>query len=276
MNTKVDLKHTMHHQRGATLIVVLIMLVMITIMGIMGIRTAMTSLNVATNSQVAQLNSQTSDTPSNYFLNGTSFQNLTTVSNVVGQAISINTDRPGREVVFCYRPTSKDRLDNAFDITVLVPPGKDAAANTKATIDSVYSARDGFCDLTKDFGSSREAVVTQVAVKIIAEPSPVIGTGLEQGSELSQGATVTKDKVEARIRVTSTAMMPNFARQNVEDIQKDCIGGPSAVGYINDNLGELKGKRTVADCLTGYGIPFSTQIQEFELATRDVQLEAPI
>ncbi|MEG1856635.1 MAG: PilX N-terminal domain-containing pilus assembly protein, partial [Acinetobacter sp.] len=41
-------------QRGATLIVVLILLLIITVIGIFAIRTAMTSLNIATNSQISQ------------------------------------------------------------------------------------------------------------------------------------------------------------------------------------------------------------------------------
>ena len=48
-------------QRGATLIVVLIMLLIITIVGVMAIRIAMTSLNIATNSQIGQLLMQTGD-----------------------------------------------------------------------------------------------------------------------------------------------------------------------------------------------------------------------
>ncbi len=266
-----------HSQRGATMIVVLIMLVLLTLVGIMGIRTAMTSLSIATNSQVGQLVSQSGDTPTNYFLNGSDYQSLTTLTTVVGQAIALHKERPGREVVFCYRPTGKERIDSAFDTTVLIPPEKSADPDTKATIDSVYTDRAGFCDLTKDFGSSREAVVTQVSVKVVSEPGSVIGAALERGSNQAVGATETKDKVEATVRVTSTAIMPSFARESISDIQQKCIGNGSNVGYINDNLGaDLTGKKTVADCLSGYGIPLSTQVQEFELRTRDIQTEAPI
>ncbi len=62
-------QHTFQRQqRGATLIVVLIMLLVITIVGIFAIRVAMTSLNIATNSQIGQLLLQTGDTPTNQFL----------------------------------------------------------------------------------------------------------------------------------------------------------------------------------------------------------------
>ena len=70
-------------QRGATLIVVLIMLLVITIVGVLAIRVAMTSLNIATNSQIGQLLLQTSDTPTNILLNRSSYKNLTSVMSVV-------------------------------------------------------------------------------------------------------------------------------------------------------------------------------------------------
>lgn len=276
MKKSIRKNGTMHHQRGATLIVVLIMLLLVTMLGIWGIRTAMTSLNIATNSQVGQLLSQTGDTPSNYFLNMSDYNDLTRITTAVGQAITLHKERPGREVIFCYKPTSKEIIDTAFDTTVLVPPQQTDGADTKATIDSVYTNRSGFCDLTKDFGSSREAVVTQVAVKIISQPG-AIGADLERGTNQAEGATETKDKVDAKVRVTTTAIMPNFARSNITSIQSDCIGASGAVGYINDNLGtELQGKRTVADCLTSYGVPISTQVQEFEMRSRDIQIEAPM
>ena len=120
-------------------------------------------------------------------------------------------------------------------------------------------------------------MVTQVSVKVVSEPGSVIGAALERGSNQAVGATETKDKVEATVRVTSTAIMPSFARESISDIQQKCIGNGSNVGYINDNLGaDLTGKMTVAGCLSGYGIPLSTQVQEFELRTRDIQTEAPI
>ncbi|ENV89631.1 hypothetical protein P7L54_01980 [Acinetobacter bereziniae] len=276
MKNNLTARGALRHQKGATLIVVLIMLLLVTILGVWGIRTAMTSLNIATNSQVGQLLSQTGDTPSNYFLNTSDYNDLTRITTAVGQAITLHKERPGREVIFCYKPTSKEIIDTAFDTTVLVPPQQSANDDTKATIDSVYSNRGGFCDLTKDFGSSREAVVTQVAVKIISEPG-AIGADLERGTNQAEGATETKDKVDAKVRVTTTAIMPSFAHSNISDIQNDCIGSAGTVGYINDNLGtELQGKKTVADCLTNYGVPISTQVQEFEMRSRDIQIEAPM
>ncbi|MEQ1104019.1 hypothetical protein [Acinetobacter ursingii] len=263
-----------HFQKGATLIIVLFILLLITIVGVIGIRIAMTSLNIATNSQAGQLLVQNSDTPNNYFLNLSKYNDLTKLTTAVGQAVELNKTIPGREIVFCYRPTSAQLVDSSLDTTVLVPPAKEDASDSKATIDSTLTSRAGFCDLSKDFGSSRQAVVTQVAVKIITEGGGV-GDGLERGTNQSEGSTEGKGKVEARVRVTSTAILPNFSKVNLQDVQNDCIGSGSTVGYINDNLGDLVGKKTVADCLSSYGVPVNVQIQEFQLRQRNIQIEAP-
>ena len=49
-------------ETGATLIVVLIILLIVISVGVLAIRVAIVSLKVATNSQVGQLNFQSSDT----------------------------------------------------------------------------------------------------------------------------------------------------------------------------------------------------------------------
>lgn len=146
-----------HQQQGATLIVVLFVLLLITIVGIMAIRTAITSLNIATNSQIGQLLVQTGDTPANQFLNVGSYETLMAADLVIGAA---RLDTPGKEYIFCYKPTSNQQIAATMDATVLIPPDANAAWDTKATIDSTQTSRNGFCNLEQDFGSAREAVVT--------------------------------------------------------------------------------------------------------------------
>ena len=264
-------------QRGATLIVVLIMLLVITIVGVLAIRVAMTSLNIATNSQIGQLLLQTGDTPTNLLLNRSNYKNLTSITSVVGKAISDQKDplKHGREYVFCYRPTSALQVNSILDMTVLIPP--DATA-TKATVDTTESNRSGFCDLESDFGSSREAVVTQVAVKYISESDPdaAPGADLDRGTDASKDSNVQQGKVDGRVRITATAILPHYSRSNLADVQEDCIGNGSTAGYINDNTDTgLRTKKTMADCLTKYGIPVNMQIQEIDLKTRFVQITAP-
>ena len=123
-------------QRGATLIVVLIMLLVITLVGVLAIRVAMTSLNIATNSQISQLLLQTGDTPTNLLLNRTSYKNLTSVMSVVGKAIDDQKDplKHGREYIFCYRPTSALQVNSILDMTVLIPPIATAANDTNTAV----------------------------------------------------------------------------------------------------------------------------------------------
>lgn len=264
-------------QRGATLIVVLIMLLVITIVGVLAIRVAMTSLNIATNSQIGQLLLQTGDTPTNILLNRSNYKNLTSITSVVGKAISDQKDplKHGREYVFCYRPTSALQVNSILDMTVLIPP---AANDPKASVDPTESNRSGFCNLESDFGSSREAVVTQVAVKYISETDPdaAPGADLDRGTDASKDSNVQQGKVDGRVRITATAILPHYSRSNLADVQEDCIGNGSTAGYINDNTDTgLRTKKTMADCLTEYGIPVNTQIQEIDLKTRFVQVTAP-
>ena len=277
----MKLQHTLpSQQRGATLIVVLIMLLVITIVGVFAIRVAMTSLNIATNSQIGQLLLQTADTPTNQLLNRSSYKNLTSVTSVVGKAISDQADplKHGREYVFCYKPTDALQMNSILDMTVLIPPAATANDDTKATIDSTESNRSGFCDLENDFGSAREAVVTQVAIKYISEADPDVtpGASLERGTDASKDSNVQQGKVDGRIRVTATAILPNYASADLATVQQQCIGSASTVGYINDNMDVgLRTKKTMADCLTEYGIPVNTQIQEIDLTTRFKQITAP-
>ena len=268
-------------QRGATLIVVLIMLLVITIVGVLAIRVAMTSLNIATNSQIGQLLLQTSDTPTNILLNRSSYKNLTSVMSVVGKAISDQKDplAQGREYVFCYKPTAALQVNSVLDMTVLIPPTAIAADDTKATVDTTETNRSGFCDLEQDFGSAREAVVTQVAIKYIvgSNTDAAPGSDLDRGTDASGGSSVQQGKVDGRVRVTATAILPNYSSADLADVQRECIGNGSAAGYINDNADAgLRTKKTMADCLTEYGIPVNTQIQEIDLKTRFVQVSAPI
>ena len=266
-------------QRGATLIVVLLLLLIITVIGIFAIRTAMTSLNIATNSQISQLLVQTGDTPTNQFVNVATYDALRSGDIAIGAAITEHESAPGKEYIFCYRPTSDLRMGATLDVTVLVPPEKDAVADTPATIDSTQSNRGGFCDLQKDFGSAREAVVTQVAVRVpTSSQGDAAGAHLERDSDLSKQSLVQKSKGDdARVRITITSILPSYSTTDLATVQEKCIGSATSVGYINDNLDEeVAGKRTMADCLSSYGIPVNVQVQELLLQQVMLQNSAPI
>ena len=240
------------NQKGSTLIVVMIVLLMLTIVGVFAIRTAMTTLNIATNAQTNQLLSQSADAP----INGLQNQNVGTIRNlgsVIGFAIEDSKVEQGKEYIFCYRPTSPLRLANTISMAVAR-----VGAGGAITAEGPAAA---FCDLSADFGSSREAVVTQVSVKIPVDPpaNSLPGDFLTQGNNESEGQITQTGTVKQRIRITTTAIFPVYAA-NQADAQA-CVRT-----RLNDNTDSATaGFVTVAQCLANLGVPVNSQMQEFYL-----------
>ncbi|OUY06550.1 pilus assembly PilX family protein [Acinetobacter populi] len=250
-------------QKGSTIIVVMIILLMLTIVGVFSIRTAMTTLNIATNAQVEQFLSQTADTPINKILiDGPGEQ--TSLANAVGQAIADSKVEPGKEYVFCYKPKSNVKFASAASMAVL-RVGSGGAA----------SLADGsglaFCDLSSDFGSAREAVVTQVAVKIPTDTSEFEDLALiARGNNASLGQVLPTGVTEQqRIRITTTSVVPAFAKDRTA--AQNCMKN-----YINDDTDQVtRGMQTVAQCLANLGVPVTSQMQELNLQTMSTMQKEP-
>lgn len=247
------------HQQGSTLIIVLIILLMLTIVGVFSIRTATTTLNISTNAQTSQLLGQTADTPINALQNQgvSSIRNL---GSVIGYAIEDSKTEPGKEYIFCYRPTSSSRrVGNSIDMVV-------ARVGTDGGLTVADGTVNAFCDLDADYGSGRDAVVTQIAVKIPTDALDTSETGTDevcatctQGNDLSNGKNVKTSSVSQRIRVTTTAIFPFFAAD--EDVAQACVRE-----RLNDNSDTTtRNMTTVAQCLANLGVPVSSQMQEFYL-----------
>ncbi|MDT0198388.1 MULTISPECIES: hypothetical protein [unclassified Acinetobacter] len=259
-------------QRGATLLVVMMMLLILTVIGVLAIRVAMTSLNISTHTQLGQFLSQTADTPINQ-LYTSNLSNLVDLSGAIGYALQDSKLEPGNEYIFCYKPLSNEKFAASLGVAVKRPP---ATKTAKAAL--VSGGADAFCNLSSDFGSSREAVVTQVAVKIPndAEEDLKPGALLSRGNNLSSGTIMPKNVVEQqRIRVTTTSIVPSFTKNL--DAAQNCIGtGSGNAGYISDDTSsDTKGFETIATCLAKLGVPVNSQTQEFNLQTIFTQTQAP-
>lgn len=262
-----NLSSTYSAQQGATLIVVLMILLMVTIVGSLAIRTAMTSLNIATNTQVGQFLSQTADTPINQVYTS-DLSKMVDLSGVIGMALADSKNNPGKEYVFCYRPLSTQKFGSSLNVVSIIAKADKSGLDSSRTEGSVGA----FCDLDADFGSKRQAVVTQIAVKIPTDVSADTAPGalLGRGTNLSEGTIMPRNVVEQqRIRVTTTAVIPAFT--------KNISGGNSCMqSHINDNLdADTASMTTVADCLNGLGIPVNSQVQDFNLQTLFEQVTAP-
>ncbi|MBL8321103.1 MAG: hypothetical protein JNJ93_02430 [Acinetobacter sp.] len=244
-----------NRQKGSTIIVVMLMLLLLTIVGVVSIRTAMTTLNIATNVQVGQLSSQTADTPINQvFVDDIIRQ--TNLSSVIGKALKDYDVEPGKEYVFCYKPKGATRFGSVMAMAV-------QRLKSDGGVELVEGSSDNFCDLSKDFGSARQGVVTQVAVKIPTDAAGLPPLALlARGINVSGGQTVPEGVTEQkRIRITTTAVMPAFA--------KDLSAAQTCLkSHINDDSdAETSGKKTVAQCLANLGVPVNSQMQEFNLQT---------
>ena len=148
-------------QKGVTLITILIVLLLVTAIGALAIKQAITSLRISTNSQVRQLLMQSADLPL-YVIRNTDPTVLRKLDNVIG--LAINNNFPDREYIFCYRPTVQKNLapiNKVAEISALTTTGN---VTTLDEMRLISGGRDSFCDLTKDFGSARTGVITQVAV----------------------------------------------------------------------------------------------------------------
>ncbi|WP_180180615.1 hypothetical protein [Acinetobacter sp. YH01021] len=247
---------SINRQQGATIIVVMLVLLMITVVGVLSIQTAMTTSNIAANAQVGQLSSQTADTPINQiFIEDVIKQ--TNLSSIIGKALKDNETELGREYVFCYRPQSSVRFGSVMSMAV-------QRLQTDGTAELLEGSTDNYCDLSEDFGSARQGVVTQIAIKIpvdISKELPPLAL-LARATNVSGGQTIPEGIAEQkRVRVTTTAVMPSFAKDLT--VAQACMKT-----YLNDDTdADIKGKMTVAQCLANLGVPVNSQMQEFNLQT---------
>jgi len=263
---------TLRHQQGATLIVVMFVLLIIVVVGILAVRVALTSLRVATNSQVGQLNFQSSDTPLAWF-NNVDPTTVTNVSNVIGAALKEHESNPGGEYIFCYKPISSSvRFAQTVDASLI----RKASSGNNATVDAGGVV--GFCNLSSDFGSKRPAVVTQVAVSVPTDTNnSTPGASLPRGINVSEGSQLPKSMTSTqRIRVTTTAMLPAYSASSTSSIQSACLS--SSAAKISDDLTATLGsgsENTLAKCLVDKGVPFTTQVQEFNYLNQLTEVTAP-
>ncbi|NHC02903.1 hypothetical protein G9F31_03845 [Acinetobacter sp. 187] len=267
------MSHSLKHQQGVTLITTLIVLLLVTVIGTLAVRYAMTGLKVSTNSQVKQILIQSADTPF-FIIRNMTPQQIRQLDNVIGLALS--NGYLDREYVFCYRPKSqKNFAAIGSNIAQISPYDSSGDVITEDTMRLIQGNNSSFCSLTTDFGSGRDAVVTQVAVSLISNN---LGTN-EKGQYLPEGTnasgashlsgTLTNSQ---RFRVTTTAMLPSYSTAKISQVQAECLSVSKP--RLNDNNDHLD-LSTLGDCISEFGIPVETQTQEFNLGTDFIQVSKP-
>lgn len=213
-------------QQGAALISVLIILVVITLLGIAAMRMSISSLSLATNSQVSQLLFQSADFGTIKMVNIIA-DNPTQALNTSGML----GDTSGAEMTFCLYP------------------------NVAATYSSSFKS--GVCDLNgNDYVSNRNLTATVVTVS--RSDVKAFDTNNDASNLVQEGSGDAPLKEEI-LKVHSTAVMPSFGSASVDDI-KGCLTKLS-----DDEKDSATNQYTKTDCLTDKGAVFTTHVSEYKI-----------
>lgn len=253
-----------HTQKGATLIVVLVLLVAITILGVFAVRQSMVSLGIATNSQAQQLLLQNSDAAQFQITDINKLAFSLTKSGVLGMK-NAESDR-NAEVVFCYRSDQSEFFDTSKYSIMEWRDGTSGPNNNSEGLDgycSVSSASGNF------FTSGRKAVMTQIAVKYMANPDGEKFQGYMLGGDpnsLKLGGGGGGDST-SKVYVYAVSLMPSLATAQVSATKIDeCLSQrmnevtpPKSIsGAVSATARE-----SVTECLTNLNVPFTSHVGEY-------------
>lgn len=243
-------------QQGSTLVVVLIMLVIITIIGVLGVRQSMTSLHVATNSQINELLRQSSDSAMLALEKSTDLAELATASGILG--FISQPENANKELVFCFRKNQGIAF-NLSQASMLELRG--------STVLNSGLGNRGFCQPKQHlfYTSQRNAVITQVAVRRstagVLEPAfsnYVVGTDFVSA----------KTQNNQRFTVYATSVLPSVGGASKEEIYA-CLSTRFSGATQSAMLDPLKedeqnsAASTVSKCLEGLGVPYITQVADY-------------
>lgn len=237
------------NQCGATLIIVLVMLLLITLVGTWAIRGSLTSLNIATNIQAQALLQQASDAVF-YGLENDTSDDLTLAKMQVGDgmlAYVMRPDNKGKELVFCIRGGTTNNLEGSRNASVVYWEG--------STIKNTQQGTTGFCKLSNrvDFISGRAVVMTRVGIR-----AAKVGKDWEHMLE-GDDAEMSKTQQKQNVIVNVISLIPNLSESSASDIEA-CLKNYTSFYDTTAN-----NSLTVAQCLQGRSVPFSSQEMEYIL-----------
>lgn len=232
MTTALTQKTVHRRQRGAALIAVLVILVIITILGVTAMRMGITSLALATNSQVVQVLFQSADT---------------------GTTEAIKTFNQDPDVAI----SNKGIFGNT----------KSALCVTPVVGATFTNFTQGTCnpDSSDSYLSQRKITLTQLNYRV----DPVVKE-LDVGSSNKQ-KSLTEDGYSDKavddysLKLYSTAVIPSFGSASTSDI-KTCLS--KEPDDFDSNGDYDKTVETITDCLTNAGSVFTTHASEY-LIKRD-------
>ncbi len=244
-------------QKGATLIVVLFVLIFMVLIGTLAVKQSLVGLNIATNSQAQSLMKQTADAV--FFALEKDNQDTATFQknlSSLGLFGMVKSDEfLNKELVFCFRPKAQDKVFSLQKASIVYP------TNDTTGINNTELGTTGFCQYTEeDYSSSRDVMISQVAVKKSSSVSDVPFKFYPLGTDAS---TVQLDQVQP-IQIVVTTIIPGAASSSGTgwssfDTQvNDCFKK-----HVNIKSDQYPGQQTVAECFSALGVPYSQQVMDY-------------
>jgi len=218
-----------HVQRGAALITVLVILIIVTLMGVTAVRMGMSSLALATSSQVSQILFESADVGTEYLRGAVLADAVAAMSS--GGVIGITS---GADTPLCVTPVVGSTFAN-------LTQGACNANNKPA-----------------HYLSKRGVALTQVTYRRLTVTE---GDSNNAEDDISQGGGTAATGSAERLKVYSTAVVPSFGSADIAAIN-GCLQLPS-----DDDEPDTLNVTTVTDCLTDAGAVFTTHASEY-LITR--------
>ena len=260
-----------YKQQGATLIVVLMLLIIITIIGVVGVRHSMTSLNIATNSQINELLRQSSDSAMLALEDADKLDQLSTASGVLG--FISRPENSNKELVFCFDKNKSNSFDISqasmvefIDSNIADEQQGEGTesnqSNQNGKVNSNRLGKRGFCNPSeaKFYTSQRNAVITQVAIKRstagVLEPA---FSNYVTGTDFVSAKTQNNE----RFTIYATSVLPSIGGAKKTDIYA-CLST-----HLNSNIQSLSisvndtEAMTVSKCLENLGVPYITQVADY-------------
>jgi len=215
-----------HLQRGAALIAVLVILIVITLLGVTAMRMGITSLALATNSQVVQVLFQSADTGTNQLVN--------TVNQMGAKALETSGVLAGDTGVLCVTPT--------------------AAANFPGLTT-------GTCNAENSSSYLNESKVVLAQVNFLKEDLTGWTSSLAQSNVSKEGQGNNPLGETQNLKVFSTAVVPSFGSASTTTINGCLNNAPDDIDANGPNTAVV----TITDCLTNAGAVFTTHQSEYKI-----------
>ncbi|MCU4579691.1 pilus assembly protein [Acinetobacter gyllenbergii] len=251
------------NQQGATLITVLFVLLVVTVIGTFAVKQSILGLNIATNSQARNLMQQTADAV--FF----SLEQDSKTKEILQRNLSslgmlgmVKSDSfLNKELVFCYRPKTQKEMFSLQNASI-VSWATDSEGKKNIKNNEIGTA--GFCKYdTNDFSSSRDIMISQVAVKKSSINSDVPFKFFPTGTDTT---TVQLDGVQP-VRIVVTTIIPNATTGSnswsslKSDVNK-CFSN-----YTNEKSTQNDGTESVTDCFDQLGVPYSQQVMDYAVVS---------